>query len=140
MARALAERFWEKVRKTDGCWEWTAFLVHGYGQFQRSRAIGPQRAHRVSWELHNGPIPAGMCVCHRCDNRRCVRPDHLFLGTYADNSADMIRKGRARKGSRPGQANHMSKLTDADVARIRTTVKKANGRRMVPSPAVALAR
>jgi len=72
-------------------------------------------AHRVSWELHNGPIPDGMLVCHHCDNRACVRPGHLFLGTAADNSADMIRKGRARRG----ETHHTAKLSEADVIAIR---------------------
>lgn len=93
--RAIAERFWAKVEKTDGCWEWTAF-VHpkGYGMFGVGREA--RRAHRVSYEIANGPIPDGLCVCHSCDNRRCVRPDHLFLGTNQDNVDDKMRKGRGK--------------------------------------------
>ncbi len=86
-------RFWQKVQKGDGCWEWQGSRNKlGYGITSlRGRAI---RAHRVSWEIVNGPIPDGLLVCHRCDNPACVRPDHLFLGTQIDNLRDMRTKGR----------------------------------------------
>lgn len=87
-----ADRFWQKVRKSDGCWEWTARVSpEGYGEFWDDRNV---RAHRFSWSLVNGPIPDGLMVCHRCDNPRCVRPDHLFLGTNRENIRDMMAKGR----------------------------------------------
>ena len=93
--RPLVERFWEKVVKTPTCWLWTAAAQGGYGVIgdphRKGRVL---RAHRVSWELHDGPIPSGMDVLHRCDTPACVRPDHLFLGTAADNIADMFAKGR----------------------------------------------
>lgn len=91
----IAIRFWAKVNKTEGCWEWTGGLSSGgYGVFYRTGPRTSQPAHRASWEIHNGPIPAGMFVCHHCDNRKCVRLDHLFLGDQAANMLDARLKER----------------------------------------------
>src|SRR5581483_2912402 len=99
----MPARFWAKasIRSGDGCWEWKGKgSGNGYGGFY---AHGKHRlAHRVAWELRNGVIPDGMHVLHHCDNRRCVNPAHLFLGTHNDNMADMCAKGRQAKGDRNG--------------------------------------
>jgi hypothetical protein len=103
MDSAFIDRFWAKVRKGDGCWEWTGSVKpRGYGQVRYARRT--VYAHRVAWELAHGPIPDDMFVCHSCDNRRCVR--HLFLGTAQENTTDMLRKGRSRppKGEDCGTA------------------------------------
>lgn len=92
--RPAADRFWEKVEKGDGCWEWTAASLDGYGIFKLSRSEGNRRAHVFAYELEIGPTE-GRWVLHRCDNPPCVRPDHLFLGTNADNMQDMSAKGRS---------------------------------------------
>ena len=131
------ERFWSKVQKSNGCWLWTGGTnPKGYGRF----AMGNRRysmvmvlAHRYSWVLANGPILDGLCVLHECDTPACVRPGpgHLFLGTRADNNADMDRKGRSnRRGFAIGRERHPewwptgasvpgAKLTDRKVRRIR---------------------
>lgn len=89
----VAPRFWSKVQKTDGCWFWTGARRNGYGRFGGTK---PYRyAHRVAWELTHGPLESpAVKVCHHCDNTLCVRPDHLFIGSQADNVKDRAAKGR----------------------------------------------
>jgi hypothetical protein len=116
-SKKFIKRFWNKAesKSKDGCWEWQkATQSKGYGSVN----IGNGKtalAHRVAYEITYGTIPDGLNVLHHCDNRRCINPKHLFLGTCEDNSRDMVNKGRQAKGEGNGQ----SKLTVKEVIRIR---------------------
>jgi hypothetical protein len=115
--RPATARFWAQVQKGDGCWEWTSrTVVDGYGHLN----VGQGKkvlAHRFSYDLHCGPIPEGQLVLHHCDNRLCVRPDHLFLGDHDANMKDMVAKGR--KADFRGEKNPNARLTAEDAADVR---------------------
>lgn len=118
--KPFAERFWPKVRKTDSCWLWTAYADRdGYGRITRCPGEMTGYAHRLSWELVNGPIPEGMFVLHNCDTPSCVNPAHLRLGTHQDNMADRASRGRIACGEKQGGA----RLRADQVASIRRLVE-----------------
>jgi hypothetical protein len=116
--KPLAERFWSKAQKSDqksdnGCREWIGRRDrNGYGRIGHAN----QFAHRVSWELHHGPIPKGMHVLHRCNNPGCLEPDHLYLGTHADNMRFKVECDRQAKGK---SCQGYVKLTEREVLEIR---------------------
>ena len=111
--------FWKKVMKSESCWAWTAYRDrHGYGYFC-VQSGWPEHAHRVAWRLTYGNIPEGVYVLHKCDTPSCVRPDHLFLGTQADNMRDAKEKGRTCRGEdHPGH-----RLTEQQAQDIRLLVQ-----------------
>ena len=114
----VEERFRARIDKTSTCWLWTGTInARGYGEM---RWNGPLRlAHRISYELHNGPIEPGLLVCHSCDVRSCVNPAHMFVGTYRDNARDMVAKGRDYRPHLHGERNGGAKLTNDQAAIIR---------------------
>lgn len=108
----------------NGCWIWGGSINSGgYGSISIDSVL--QKTHRVSWAIHNGPIPDGMKVLHKCDNPSCWKPDHLFLGTQQDNVDDMIAKGRYR-GANRGAANGRAILTEQEVVEIQEWIRYSN--------------
>lgn len=115
------DRFWSQVKKAegDGCWEWVGAVGSaGYGRVHFDGRL--QQAQRVAWELTNGPIPGGLWALHKCDNPKCIRPDHLFLGTCQDNWDDCRRKKRQAYGERNG----CSKLTTEQALAIKSDPRR----------------
>lgn len=126
-------RFWHRVDKSGDCWEWMGLKdKDGYGIFHLSlpqNGKREKRAHRASLILSGIPIPAGLCALHKCDNRACVRPDHLYVGTPAQNNSDCIQRGRAKWNY--GEECGHSKLTAEDVREIRRRVSDGEVQRRV---------
>ncbi len=132
--KPLSELFYDKIDKTPGfgpngdCWRWTGVInnYEGYGQcFYQKRRM---HAHRASFIVYRGEIPQGMCVCHRCDNRLCVNPEHLFLGTSTDNNKDRHQKGRSRGPKKENHGRH--KLTQIEVNEIRQKFSKGQSTKL----------
>lgn len=126
-----SERFWDKVAKRGPteCWEWHgARLTNGYGflfagpTYERNERF--VKAHRISWEIHNGDVPDGLCVLHHCDNPPCVNPSHLYVGTRADNAHDRAVRKRGKEQHQNGEQNDNAKLTEAQVRAIIVELQK----------------
>jgi len=120
-------QFWTFVdrRGPDECWEWKKSLTEGYGNATINKT--GMRAHRAAWVLTTGEIPDGLWVLHKCDNRKCCNPAHLFLGTRQDNLNDMFAKGRNQRGEMCPNA----KLTAEKVRSIRALIANGMGNREI---------
>lgn len=130
-----AERFWARVLKKtpSDCWPWTGCKTdRGYGIIRhRKPGTGNIRAHRLSWEIHKGAIPTGLQVNHQCDNRLCVNPDHLYLGTQRQNVGDERSRGRLKGTFGSGERNRAARLTAALVREIRCLAAKGTSLRVL---------
>lgn len=125
--RNTMERFWSRVKPmSNGCWLWQTTTDGRYGTFPYAGTV--HKAHRFAYAMTKGRIPEGMEVCHRCDTTLCCNPAHLFLGTHADNMADMVAKGRVGRGQSQGH----SRFTEDDIREMRRL--RAEGMR---TPAIA---
>lgn len=116
-AGEIAERIWRQVEKTDTCWLWRGYTRNGYGVL--SINDGPRYLHRLVYLMYVGPLLSESTVCHQCDTPRCLRPDHLFAGTQADNVADMRAKGRARYVAVRGAQHGRYRISDDIVIAVR---------------------
>lgn len=136
VAQSLVARFWAKVHKTPSCWLWMGGTIRGYGQFHLRRVGQTQEttyAHRFAWTITNGPIPDNLWVLHTCDRPRCVRPDHLFLGTPAQNLDDARAKGRLIDGK------HLIKVDEAGILDILTNYQpRKNGKQLAAKYGISL--
>lgn len=130
MNAATKKRFINNINDVvfTNCWEWVASTDGtGYGMFYINGKI--VKAHRASWQLYFGEIPPSMLVLHKCDNRKCINPRHLFLGNHKDNSQDMIKKGRNRPVI--GEAHGMSRLKEPQVSEIKKLIKSGMAQRKI---------
>ena len=122
----LEERFWRFVKKSDGCWAWTGNKSRlGYGRISIGpKSLGYVQAHRLSWEMHNKQkIPDGLVVMHMCDNPECTKPEHLRVGTFKENTHDMISKGRRRTVAPTGEDNGKAILTEEQAREIKQSAE-----------------
>jgi len=110
------------IRNKSGCWGWSGCSPKnpGYGQFRYGMKL--IRAHRASWIIHFGAIPKGKCVLHKCDNKLCSNPDHLFLGTHKENALDMLHKNYHPTLGKKHEDNHMAILKKIDIPQIRKLI------------------
>lgn len=128
------KRFWNKViNQGNNCWSWKASKEAGYGRMLFDGKL--QLAHRISYQIHYGPLDDDICVLHTCDNRECTNPNHLFLGTRLDNNRDRQRKGRSsggKNGGAPmGTRNGMAKLSESDVRMIKQLLQQRINRKLL---------
>ncbi len=116
--------FWERVKITKDCWEWVGHIKKdGHGQLMIN--LKSFSAHRLAWLLLRGDIPGGSCICHKCDNPKCVNPDHLYLGSKASNLQDMWDRNERSMKPQKGSLNNYAKLKEDDIKYIRQSLREA---------------